>query len=227
MNVTPRGVGLVLLAMGGIPFLALIALLGWSGTAAFVERHAFVGVVLALFLGAANLWPWTESWEDFKVRPGFLMLMGAVLLVFGALGWVLRSPSAGDASGQGMESKRAVRERLKDMVTQEMDLKARSETERLAKAKQLGRTAGHFKFLRPGMSLNQVLLQGGKPDREYNGGQFYWEYDLGDGSEVVIAAKMLRYGDWSTNTVAWYGQRRGTNWLWTKPDDERGRRDPQ
>jgi hypothetical protein len=82
-----------------------------------------------------------------------------------------------------------------------------------------GRTAEQFQFLHAGMSLTDVATGAGKPDRELGYGQIRWEYDLADGSEIVIFPSVHDYSDWSACHVAWFGQRRGTNWLWTLPAD--------
>jgi len=81
------------------------------------------------------------------------------------------------------------------------------------------RTAEQFQFLQGGMSLSIVTNRVGRPDRELGSGQLRWEYDLADNSEMIILPAIGDYRDLSTWHVAWWGQRRGTNFSWTKPRD--------
>ncbi len=77
----------------------------------------------------------------------------------------------------------------------------------------LWRTVSMFDFLQSGLSTSAVSNRIGAPDRQLGSGQLRMEYDLWDTSEMVIFVK------WdSSRSVAWWGQRRGTNWLWTKPE---------
>jgi len=82
-----------------------------------------------------------------------------------------------------------------------------------------GRSADHFQFLQSGMAMGIVTNRVGQPDRQLGSGQVRWEYDLADGSQRVIFPTSSAFGDVSTWQVAWFGQQRGTDWLWTKPAD--------
>src|SRR5712675_2147903 len=79
------------------------------------------------------------------------------------------------------------------------------------------RTAAQFEFLQGGLAMTVVTNQVGLPDRELGSGQLSWEYDLADGSQLIIVPNVRDYPNLATWQVAWFGQRRGTNWLWTKP----------
>ena len=81
------------------------------------------------------------------------------------------------------------------------------------------RNAEQFQFIRGGMPMTAVIHRVGWPDRELGSGQLRWEYDLVDGSELVILPVVRDYTNLATWQVAWFGQRRGTNWVWTKPAD--------
>jgi hypothetical protein len=81
------------------------------------------------------------------------------------------------------------------------------------------RSTTQFDFLQGGMAMTVVTNRVGLPDRELGSGQLRWEYDLADGSQLVILPQIGDYQDLATWQVAWFGQRRGTNWLWTKPKD--------
>ncbi len=70
-----------------------------------------------------------------------------------------------------------------------------------------------FEFLQSGLAASVITNKVGAPDRQLGSGQLRMEYDLWNGSDMVICV------DWDTNhSVAWWGERRGTNWLWTKPE---------
>jgi hypothetical protein len=84
---------------------------------------------------------------------------------------------------------------------------------------QHSRTAKQFEFLQGGMQMTAVTNRVGLPDRELGSGQLRWEYDLSDGSQLIILPQIGDYENLATWQVAWFGQRRGTNWLWTKPED--------
>jgi hypothetical protein len=80
------------------------------------------------------------------------------------------------------------------------------------------RTASMFEFLQVGLpsSVMTNAIGIGTPDRQLGSGQLRWEYDLWDGSDMVI------FLNWDTNrSVAYWGERRGTNWLWLKPEGYR------
>jgi hypothetical protein len=78
------------------------------------------------------------------------------------------------------------------------------------------RTADQFAFLEVGIPLTFVTNRVGMPDLCPRG-QIRLQYKLADGSEMVIVSDggEIRE-DWR---VAWFGQRRGTNWLWAKPPE--------
>jgi len=79
------------------------------------------------------------------------------------------------------------------------------------------RTANQFAFLEVGMPLSVVTDRVGKPDRTY-WGQIRLGYFLADGSVMDIVSDGGEEGreNWR---VTWFGQRRGTNWLWAKPPE--------
>ena len=81
------------------------------------------------------------------------------------------------------------------------------------------RTAAQFDFLQGGTAITTVTERVGRPDRELGSGQLRWEYDLADGTQLVIVPRIGHYEDQTTWQVAWWGQRRGTSYLWTKPAD--------
>ena len=60
------------------------------------------------------------------------------------------------------------------------------------------RTAEQFLFLQGGMAMTAVTNGVGLPDRELGSGQLRWEYDLADGSEMVIVPSVGGYSDLST-----------------------------
>lgn len=82
---------------------------------------------------------------------------------------------------------------------------------------RITRTPDQFSFLEIGTPLSVVTNRLGQPDR-FPRGQIRLEYDLADGSEMVIVSKggSEVFADWR---IAWFGQRRGTNWLWAKPPE--------
>jgi hypothetical protein len=84
-----------------------------------------------------------------------------------------------------------------------------------------GRSVRQFEFLQPGMAITDVTNRVGSPDRESGSGQVRWEYDLADGSQMVITPEFTDYKSLSTWRVAYFGQYRGTNWLWSKPGERK------
>jgi hypothetical protein len=83
----------------------------------------------------------------------------------------------------------------------------------------LWRTAQAFEFLRAGMAMSAVTNVAGVPDRQLGSGQLRWEYDLTDGSQMVILPVVGEWDDLSTWHVAWWGQRRFGTFMWSKPAD--------
>ena len=79
------------------------------------------------------------------------------------------------------------------------------------------RTLDQFAFLEVGTPLTVVTNRLGLPDLCPRG-QIRLHYRLADGSEMVIVSDggSEFYEAWR---VSWFGQRRGTNWLWAKPPE--------
>ena len=77
------------------------------------------------------------------------------------------------------------------------------------------RTVDQFKFLELWMPVNDVTNRLGQPDRGYRG-QYRLRYDLADGTEMVITGHYVEEYAPNTERVYWFGQRRGTDWLWLK-----------
>jgi hypothetical protein len=87
---------------------------------------------------------------------------------------------------------------------------------------QNARTAGPFLSLRPGMTMQEVTNRVGASDRHAGSGVFRWEYDLSDGSTVMVyPARETPIQDFSVSRVARVVQRQGTNWLWDTLDHNR------
>src|SRR5664279_3755317 len=107
-----------------------------------------------------------------------------------------------------------------------------------------GRSVKEFQFLQPGMSITEVTNRAGLPDRISGSGPESWEYNLSDGSRMIIAVELApdymgqlslherlrnhlspaakRYTEPNNMPdfrVAYFSQCRGTNRLWTKPAD--------
>jgi hypothetical protein len=88
------------------------------------------------------------------------------------------------------------------------------------------RTVDQFAFLELGMPIDVVTNRVGQPDRGYRG-QYRLRYDLADGSEMVVTLhhKEGYSSDLSSPDfwrVYWFGQWRGTNWVWLKePSDKK------
>jgi hypothetical protein len=74
------------------------------------------------------------------------------------------------------------------------------------------RVVKDFQFLRFSMSWCEITNQVGAPDRIVGSGQQRWEYDLADGTQLVIMPTQ----DPTNMVVYWYGQCRGDQWLWTR-----------
>lgn len=86
------------------------------------------------------------------------------------------------------------------------------------------RTVEAFLLLEPGMTMVQVTNQVGAPDRHAGSGVPRWEYDIGDGSKiVVIPAATDPYDPYQLQTFSGVlgriKQVRGTNVLWDKKDE--------
>ena len=75
------------------------------------------------------------------------------------------------------------------------------------------RTAEQFAFLKEGLPISVVTLRVGLPDRELGSGQLRWEYDLADGSVVVIIPNTSDFKDITTWKVSSFGLLRDTRWL--------------
>lgn len=92
---------------------------------------------------------------------------------------------------------------------------------------QNARTAGAFLSLRPGMTMQEVTNRVGAPDRHAGSGVFRWEYDLSDGSTIMVFPGRgdpqgpFEFQDFTSSEVARIVQRRGTNWIWDTLDDSR------
>jgi hypothetical protein len=84
------------------------------------------------------------------------------------------------------------------------------------------RTAEPFLSLQLGMTMQEVTNRVGAPDRHAGSGVFRWEYDLADGSTVMVyPARETPIQDFSASKVARIVQRHGTNWLWDTLDESR------
>jgi hypothetical protein len=84
------------------------------------------------------------------------------------------------------------------------------------------KTAAEFDFLRVGLPTTVVFSRVGMPDWVLKGGaedQLRWWYDLTDGSQMVIFGVRTNYPDHPDWEVVAFGQQRGTNWLWIKPEN--------
>jgi hypothetical protein len=103
------------------------------------------------------------------------------------------------------------------------------------------RTTEQFQFLQSGMATSVITNQVGPPDRQLGSGQMSWEYDLSDGSRIVIVLELVPVyfgqlsllqrirsplsplvedpNDYPDFRVGYFSQYRGTNRLWTKPED--------
>ena len=64
------------------------------------------------------------------------------------------------------------------------------------------RSTNTFEFLESGMPMSVVESRIGKPDRKIGSGQLSWEYDLYDGSEMIICPSWGTSADLSTWHVA-------------------------
>jgi hypothetical protein len=68
--------------------------------------------------------------------------------------------------------------------------------------------------------MQQVTNRVGAPDRHAGSGVFRWEYDLGDGTTILIfpgrgdPMNPYQIQDFSSSKVARIVQRRGTNVFW-------------
>jgi hypothetical protein len=60
------------------------------------------------------------------------------------------------------------------------------------------RTAAQFDFLRAGLPMTTVTNRAGSPDRELGSGQLRWEYDLADGSQLVVFPVVRDYTNLAT-----------------------------
>jgi hypothetical protein len=83
------------------------------------------------------------------------------------------------------------------------------------------RTVDDFRFLKFGMTMREVTNRIGVPDRHAGSGVLRWEYDLADGSRFVIFPELPRWTnaiDFGTWPVTYFGQRKGTNWLWERSE---------
>lgn len=89
------------------------------------------------------------------------------------------------------------------------------------------RTTEPFLTLRAGMTMQEVTNRVGAPDRHAGSGVFRWEYDLADGSTVMIFPTRgdpqapFEIQDFTSSKVARIVQRRGTNWVWDTLDESR------
>jgi len=86
-----------------------------------------------------------------------------------------------------------------------------------------------FLSLQPGMSMQELTNRVGIPDRHAGSGVFRWEYDLGDGSKIMVFPATGEPGRGPYNPyqlqefsspVARIKQVRGTNVLWDKMDEK-------
>jgi len=84
-----------------------------------------------------------------------------------------------------------------------------------------------FHALHPGMTMQEVTNRVGAPDRHGGSGVFHWDYDLADGTTVMVfpgrgdPLNPYQLQDFSSSKVARIVQSRGTNWLWDRPEDKR------
>jgi hypothetical protein len=81
-----------------------------------------------------------------------------------------------------------------------------------------------FQFVEVGMTMREITNRVGVPDRYAGTGVFRWEYCLADGSRILILPKERQnsdFGDLGAWVVTGIGQHDGTNWLWTKSENER------
>lgn len=84
------------------------------------------------------------------------------------------------------------------------------------------RTLEPFLSLQTGMTLQEVTNRVGAPDCHAGSGVFRWEYDLADGSTVMVyPARETPIRDFSVSKVARIVQRHGTNWISDTLDESR------
>jgi hypothetical protein len=89
------------------------------------------------------------------------------------------------------------------------------------------RAAEPFLWLQPGMTMQEVTNKVGAPDRHAGSGVFRWEYDLADGSTIMVfpgpgdPQNPYQFQDFTSSKVARIVQRRGTNWLWDTQAESR------
>ena|SRR5450759_2854942 len=87
------------------------------------------------------------------------------------------------------------------------------------------RTVEAFRALQPGMTMQEVTNRVGVPDRHAGSGVFRWEYDLADGSTIMVfpgrgdPMNPYQLQDFHSSKVARIVQRRGTNVFWDKMDE--------
>ena len=91
------------------------------------------------------------------------------------------------------------------------------------------RTVEAFLSIQPGMPMKELTNRVGVPDRPAGSGVFRWEYDLADGSKVMVypSKDVPRGGQYNpyyleefSSAVAWIRQVRGTNVLWERIDEK-------
>jgi hypothetical protein len=91
------------------------------------------------------------------------------------------------------------------------------------------RTVDAFLSFQPGMPMQELTNRVGAPDRHAGSGVFRWEYDLADGSKVMVypATGLPRGGLYNpyelqefSSPLARIRQVRGTNVLWDKMDEK-------
>ena len=89
------------------------------------------------------------------------------------------------------------------------------------------RTVEPFLSLQPGMTMLEVTKRVGAPDRHAGSGVFRWEYDLADGSTIMVfpgrgdPLAPFELQDFTSSKVARIVQRHGTNWLWDTLNESR------